>query len=47
MICSPSVFAKTLTNCFDAKLTGKDEVLSKGTKTTGFAGLNSNNRVTA
>jgi CHRD domain-containing protein len=37
------VFAKISPNCFDAKLTGKDEVPSKDTKATGFVELNANN----
>src|SRR5919112_3328934 len=38
-----SVFAKTPSNCFDAKLTGENEVPSKKTKATGFVELNANN----
>jgi hypothetical protein len=39
------IFAATQTNCFDAKLTGNDEVISKDAKATGFVELNSNNRI--
>ena len=38
------IFAATQTNCFDAKLTGNEEVTSKDAKATGFVELNSNNR---
>ncbi len=41
---SSAAFATRQTNCFDAKLTGKDEVPLKNTKATGFVELNANNR---
>jgi hypothetical protein len=41
---SSVAFATIQTNCFDAKLTGKDEVPPKDTKATGFVELNVNNR---
>ena len=41
---SSAAFATIQINCFDAKLTGKDEVPPKDTKATGFVELNINNR---